>query len=54
MNNLLKIREKLNKAKRLNQAQFLAIKNGTLAPYKRSIIEERIRKTKKELELKDT
>ena len=43
MNNLLKIREKLNKAAKLKQAQVLATKNGEVTPYNRSIFEERIR-----------
>ena len=54
MNNLLKIREKINRAKRLNEAQLLATKNGEVTPYRRSIFEERIRQTQKEIKLKDS
>ena len=54
MNNLLKIREKKIRANRLYQAQLLATKNGEVTPYKRSVFEERISKTKKEMKLKDS
>ncbi len=54
MNNLLKIREKKIRANRLYEAQLLATKNGEVTPYRRSIFEERIRKTQKEIELKDS
>ena len=54
MNNLLKLREKIKKANRLSEAQILATKNGEVTPYRRSIFEERIRKTQKEIELKDS
>ena len=54
MNNLLKIREKIDKVKRLNQAQLLAIKNGGITPYRRSVFEERITQAQKEMELKDS
>tara|TARA_A100001234_G_scaffold203711_1_gene198065 strand:+ start:1833 stop:2003 length:171 start_codon:yes stop_codon:yes gene_type:complete len=53
MNNLLKIREKINRANRLYEAQLLATKNGKITPYKRSVFEERIRQTQKEMNLKD-
>ena len=53
MNNLLKIREKKIRANRLYEAQLLATKNGEVTPYRRSIFEERIRKTQKEIKLKD-
>ena len=49
MNNLLKIREKTIRAKRLCDAQLLATKNGEVTPYKRSVFEERIRKIQKEM-----
>jgi len=52
MNNLLQIREKIKRANRLCQAQLLATKNGEVTPYRRSVFEERIRKTQKEIELK--
>ena len=54
MNNLLQIREKLKRAKRLNEARLLATKNGEITPYRRSVFEERIRKTQKEMKLKDS
>ncbi|MCR8540309.1 MAG: hypothetical protein JJ848_008160 [Prochlorococcus marinus CUG1439] len=54
MNNLLQIRDKINKANRLHQAQLLATKNGEVTPYKRSVFEERIRQAQKEMELLDS
>ena len=53
MNNLLKIREKTIRAKRLSEAKLLATKNGEVTPYRRSVFEERIRETQKEMKLKD-
>ena len=53
MNNLLLIREKIKKANRLYEAQLLATKRGEVTPYIRSVFEERIRKTQKEMKLKD-
>ena len=52
MNNLLQIREKIKKANRLYKAQLLATKRGEVTPYRRTIFEERIRKTQKEMNLK--
>ena len=49
-----KIREKIKRAKRLYEAQLLATKSGEVTPYRRSVFEERIRKTQKELKLKDS
>ena len=54
MNNLLQIREKINRANRLNEARLLATKNGEVTPYRRSVFEERIRKTQKEMRLRDS
>ena len=54
MNNLLQIREKIKRANRLHKAQLLATKNGEVIPYKRSVFEERIRQTQKEMKLKDS
>ena len=54
MNNLLKIREKIVKTNRLYEAQVLATKNGEITPYKRSVFEERIKQTQKEIRLKDS
>ena len=53
MNNLLQIREKIKRAIRLYESQLLA-KNGEVTPYKRSVFEERIRKTQKEMKLRDS
>ena len=53
MNNLLQIREKIKKANRLHEAQLLATKSGEVTPYTRSVFEERIRKTQKEMKLTD-
>ena len=53
MNNLLQIREKIKKANRLYEVQLLATKSGEVTPYRRSVFEERIRKTQKEMKLKD-
>ena len=54
MNNLLQIREKITRANRLYKAQLLATKNGEVTPYRRSVFEERIRQTQKEMKLKDS
>ena len=53
MNNLLQIREKIKRANRLHEAQILATKSGEVTPYTRSVFEERISKTQKEMKLKD-
>ena len=53
MNNLLKIREKTIRAKRLCEAQLLATKNGGVTPYRRSVFEERIKQTQKEIRSQD-
>ena len=52
MNNLLQIREKIKRANRLYEAQLLATKSGEVTPYRRSVFEERIRKTQKVMKLK--
>ena len=54
MNNLLQIREKINRANRLYEAQLLATKNGEVTPYRRSVFKERIKQTQKEISLKDS
>ncbi len=54
INNLLQIREKMNRAIRLYKAQILETKNGEVIPYSRSVFEERTRQTKKEMQLKDS
>ena len=54
MNNLLQIREKIKKANRLHEAQLLAIKSVEATPYRRYVFEKRIRKTQKEMKLKDS
>ena len=53
MNNLLQIREKIKRANSLYRAQLLATKNGEVIQYRRSVFEERIRKTQKEMKWKD-
>jgi len=47
MNNLLKIREKINKAKKLAEAKLLATKNGEMTPYRRSVYKKRIEEAQK-------
>mgnify|MGYP000448113077 CR=1 FL=1 len=54
MNNLIQIREKINQAAKLKQAQILATKNGEVTPYRRSVFEERIREAQKEMRSQDT
>ena len=51
MNNLLQIREKINRANRLHQAKLLATKNGEVTPYRRSVFDKRIREAQKDLRL---
>ena len=53
MNNLLQIREKINKDTKLRQAQLLATKNGEVTPYRRSVFKERIKEAQKDLEKLD-
>ena len=54
MNNLLNIREKINRANRLYEAQLLATKNGEVTPYRRSVFEERVRQAQKEMKSQDS
>ena len=54
MNKLLQIREKIKRTNRLYEAQLLATKNGEVTPYRRTVFEERIRQTQKEMILKDS
>ena len=49
-----KLREKIKRANRLYEAQLLATKSGEVTPYRRSVFEERIRKTQKEMKLKNS
>ena len=49
MNNLVKIREKIQKAERLHFAQLLATKNGEVTPYRRSVYEERVKQSQKHI-----
>ena len=53
MNNLLKIREKINKAARLNKAQLLATKNGEVTPFRRSVFKERVMQAQNDFEKLD-
>ena len=54
MNNLLNLREKINKANRLYEAQLLATKNGEVTPYRRSVFEERVKQAQKEIRVKES
>ena len=54
MNNLLQIREKIKRANRRYEAQLLATKSGEVTPYRRSVFEERIKETQKEMKLNDS
>ena len=54
MNNLLKIRERINRANRLYQAQILATKNGEVTPYTRSVFEERTKQAQNQVRLKES
>jgi len=54
MNNLVLIRDKIKRANKLHQAQLLATKNGEVTPYRRSVFEERIKQTQKEIKSQDT
>ena len=54
MNNLSNIREKINRAIRLYEAQLLATKNGEVTPYRRSVFEERVKQAQKEIRLKES
>ena len=53
MNYLLQIREKINKARRLSEAQLLATKNGEFTPYNRSVYEKRKKQAQKEMGLRN-
>ena len=50
MNNLVLIREKIKRAKRLNKARLLATKNGEITPYNSSIFELRQMQARKDME----
>ena len=50
MNNLVKIREKIQKSERLHQAQLIATKNGEITPYKTSVFKKRQQIAIQELE----
>ena len=54
MNNLLEIRVKIKRAKRLYEGRLLGTKSAEVTPYRRYVFEERIRKTLKEMKLKDS
>ncbi len=54
MNELSQIREKITRANRLYEAQILATKNGEVTPYRRSVYEERISQSQKEIKLSDS
>ena len=50
MNNLVLIREKIKRAERLNKARLLATKNGEITPYNHSILEQRQKQARKDME----
>ena len=50
MNNLVLIREKIKRAKRLYNARLLATKNGGITPYNPSIFELRQKQARKDME----
>ena len=52
MNNILKIREEINKANRLYEAQILATKNVEITPYRRSFLNKGLCKHKKKCNFK--
>ena len=54
MKNILQIREKFNKAERLNKAQFLSTKNGEDTQDRRSVFKERVKQAQKKLEKLDS
>ena len=54
MNNLIQIREKINKAAKLKQAQILATKNGEVTRYIRSVFQERVMAAQQDLEKLDS
>ena len=53
MNNLLLIRERINRVNRLYQAQIMATKNGEVTLYTRSVFEERTKQAQNEMRLKE-
>ena len=50
MNNLVRIREKIKRAERLNKAQLLATLNGEITPYNPTIFELRQKQARDEME----
>ena len=50
MNNLVLIREKIQRAERLNKAQLLATKNGEITPYNPTNFELRQKQAFKDME----
>ena len=50
MNNLVKIREKLERSERLHQAQLLATKNGEVTPYRNSVFKRRQQKANEDIQ----
>ena len=49
MNHLVKIKEKIKRAKRLSEAQILATKYGEFIKYKPSVFEKRQKEARKDL-----
>ena len=50
INHLILIKEKIERARRLSEAQLLATKNGEFINYKPSVFEKRQKEAKKTLE----
>ena len=50
MNNLVLIREKIQRAERLNKARLLATKNGEITTYNPSVFELRQKQVLKDME----
>ena len=50
MNNLVLIREKIERAERLHKAQLLATKNGEITPYNPTIFELRQKQARNVME----
>ena len=54
MNNLLKIREKIQKADRIRKSQLFLTKNEKLSSYRQSVFKERIKEAQKDLSSQDS
>tara|TARA_Y100000766_G_C18651014_1_gene480434 strand:- start:500 stop:664 length:165 start_codon:yes stop_codon:yes gene_type:complete len=54
MNNLILIKEKIQRAERLHKAQLLATKRGEFTPYRRSVFKDRIKQAQIDLVSQDS